>query len=64
MRNFRDTSETCKRSFISAFLICMTVLKGQFADHKGYMHRKNRNGSRWKFFVCLEWKEETYVSLF
>ena len=26
MQNFQDTFETCKRSFISAFLICMTVL--------------------------------------
>ena len=25
MRNFQDTSETHKRSFISAFPICMTV---------------------------------------
>ena len=25
MRNFQDTFETRKRSFISAFLICMTV---------------------------------------
>ena len=25
MRNFRDTFETRKRSFISAFSICMTV---------------------------------------
>ena len=25
MRNFQDTFETCKRSFISAFLICMTA---------------------------------------
>ena len=25
MRNFQDTSETRKHSFISAFLICMTV---------------------------------------
>ena len=25
MRNFSDTSETCKRSFINAFSICMTV---------------------------------------
>ena len=26
MRNFQDVFETRKRSFISAFLICMTVL--------------------------------------
>ena len=25
MRNFEDAFETCKRSFINAFLICMTV---------------------------------------
>ena len=25
MRNFKDTFETPKRSFISAFIICMTV---------------------------------------
>ena len=25
-KNFQDTFETCKRSFISAFSICMTVL--------------------------------------
>ena len=25
MRNFQDTFETCKRSFISTFSICMTV---------------------------------------
>ena len=25
MRNFQDTFETCKRSFIIAFSICMTV---------------------------------------
>ena len=25
MRNFQDTLETCKRSFNSAFAICMTV---------------------------------------
>ena len=25
MRNFQDTFETCKRSFISVFPICMTV---------------------------------------
>ena len=25
MRNFQDVFETCKRSFISAFSICMTV---------------------------------------
>ena len=25
MRNFHDTFETSKQSFISAFLICMTV---------------------------------------
>ena len=25
MRNFQDTFESCKRSFISAFLLCMTL---------------------------------------
>ena len=25
MKNFQDIFETCKQSFISAFLICMTV---------------------------------------
>ena len=25
MQNFPDTFKTCKRSFFSAFLICMTV---------------------------------------
>ena len=30
MRNFQDTFETCKRSFISAFSICMTVPSNQF----------------------------------
>ena len=25
MRNFQDTFKTCKRSFINAFWICMTV---------------------------------------
>ena len=25
MQNFQDSFETCKRSFVSGFLICMTV---------------------------------------
>ena len=35
MRNFQDTFETRKRSFISAFAICMTVILIK-ADRKFY----------------------------
>ena len=30
MRNFQDTFETCKRSFITAFSICMTIASQVF----------------------------------
>ena len=33
MRSFQDTFETCKRSFISAFAICMTVPLSDKGDH-------------------------------
>ena len=36
MRNFQDTFETCKRSFISAFLICMTLLLTKLIETKPY----------------------------
>ena len=40
MRNFQDTFETLKRSFISAFSICMTVhLK---RDQKNYIGAMNQ----------------------
>ena len=34
MRNFQDTVETRKRSFISAFTICMTVPLKQMGCYK------------------------------
>ena len=42
MRNFRDTFETRKRSFISAFSICMTV--PFITPTRNFQHQKrNRN---------------------
>ena len=35
MRNFQDTYETRKRSFISAFSICMTVPLKELQNHSG-----------------------------
>ena len=53
MQNFQDTFETRKRSFISAFSICMTVPLNYFkyesswklANHNGKI--KNKSG----FFI-------------
>ena len=45
MRNFQDTFETRKRSFISAFSICTTVpliMTKSLGSDKNYNHRKIR----------------------
>ena len=40
MRNFQDTFETRKRSFISAFSICMTALLSRFQDNQKNQDKK------------------------
>ena len=52
MLNFKDTFETCKRSFISAFSICMIVplskIKGKWIILKNtYITRNKRVVTKW-----------------
>ena len=58
MRNFLDTFETCKRSFISAFSICMTVpLKILFPAQDPDMYLKKLLKCR---FTCEKLKDCIY----
>ena len=55
VRNFWDTFETCKRSFISAFLICMTVPLRRILTQVLDFPKLSYN-------TCLRiWKEEGYI---
>ena len=68
MRNFQDTFETRKRSFISAFLICMTVplrskLRNKYLIQKSeesrLLYKKQRNVC---VFLLKKAKKEYYVN--
>ena len=68
MRNFQDTFETRKRSFISAFSICMTVplrskLRNKYLIQKSeesrLLYKKQRNVC---VFLLKKAKKEYYVN--